>query len=107
MRNSTVWGGLLGVEKSTVVDEVEFDDEAETVVVPVWPRKGARGRCGLCQRRCNEVLIMGCKRAMPPGRRPWARFTLIGAPQGGDWPATRRKARLAIDAPTGSQERTS
>jgi len=63
VRNSTVWGGLLGVEKSTVVDEVEFDDEAETVVVPVRPRKGARGRCGLCQRRCNEVLIIGCKRA--------------------------------------------
>ena len=32
MRNSTVWGGLLGVEKSTVVDEVEFYDEAETRV---------------------------------------------------------------------------
>jgi len=26
VRNSTVWSGLLGVEKSTVVDEVEFDD---------------------------------------------------------------------------------
>ncbi len=62
MRNSTVWSGLLGVEKSTVVDEVEFDDEAETVVVPVRPREGARGRCGLCQRRCNEVLILGRKR---------------------------------------------
>ncbi len=38
--------GLLGVEKSTVVDEVELDDEAATLVVPVRPRKGARGRCG-------------------------------------------------------------
>jgi len=43
---------MLGVERSTVIDQVEFDDEAEIVVVAVRPRKGARSRCGLCQRRC-------------------------------------------------------
>ncbi len=53
---------MLGVEKSTVVDEVELDDEAATLVVPVRPRKGARGRCGSCQWRCNEVRILGRKR---------------------------------------------
>jgi transposase len=64
VRNATVWRGLLGVEKPTVIDGVEFDDEAETVVVRVRPRKGARGRCGLCQRRCP-----GYDRG--EGRRRW------------------------------------
>ena len=52
MRNATVWAGMLGVERSTVIDGVEFDDDAEVVVVAVRARKGAKGRCGLCQRRC-------------------------------------------------------
>lgn len=52
MRNSRVWAGVLGVERSTVFDGVEFGDEAEVAVFAVRPGKGARGRCGLCQRRC-------------------------------------------------------
>ena len=52
MRDSRVWAGLLGVESSTVIDGVEFDDEAQVVVVSVRPRKGAKGRCGICQKRC-------------------------------------------------------
>lgn len=52
MRNSTVWAGMLGVEKGTVIGQVEFDDEAEMVVVHVRARRGTKGRCGLCRRRC-------------------------------------------------------
>ena len=52
MRNSTVWAGMFGVEKSTVIDSVEFEDDSESMVVSVRPRKGAKQRCGLCQRRC-------------------------------------------------------
>jgi len=52
VRNAKVWAGMFGVEKSTVVDHVEFDDEAETVVAWVRPRKGAMSRCGRCERRC-------------------------------------------------------
>lgn len=52
MRNARVWAGMFGVEKSTVIDGVEFEDESESVVVSVRPGKGARQRCGLCQRRC-------------------------------------------------------
>ncbi len=52
MCNSRLWAGLLGVERSTVIDGVEFDDEAEMVVVSVRPRKDAKGRCGICQKRC-------------------------------------------------------
>jgi transposase len=43
---------MLGVEKSTVIDWVEYEDESESIVVSVRPRGGARQRCGLCQRRC-------------------------------------------------------
>ena len=52
MRNATVWAGVLGVENSTVIDGVEFEDESESVVVSVRPRQGATRRCGVCQRRC-------------------------------------------------------
>ena len=52
MRNATVWAGMFGVESSTVIDGVEFEDESESIVVAVRPRKGATRRCGLCQRRC-------------------------------------------------------
>ncbi len=64
MRNAKVWAGVLGVERSTVVDGVEFDDEAEIAVFAVRPRKGAKGRCGRCQRRCA-----GYDRG--EGRRQW------------------------------------
>jgi transposase len=43
---------MLGVEKSTVIDWVEYEDESESIVVSVRPRGGARQRGGLGQRRC-------------------------------------------------------
>jgi transposase len=52
VRNATVWAGMFGVEKSTVIDGVEVEDESESIVVSVRPRKGAKQRCGQCQRRC-------------------------------------------------------
>ena len=50
MRNATLWACLLGVEK-TVVDEVEFDEDAGVLLAHVRPRRRASGRCGRCQRR--------------------------------------------------------
>jgi transposase len=41
---------VLGVS-CTVVEDVEFDEDAEAVVALVRPRKGARRRCGRCGRR--------------------------------------------------------
>jgi len=35
-----------------VIDGVEFDAQDEVAVFSVRPRKGAKGRCGRCQRRC-------------------------------------------------------
>ena len=50
MRFARVWQRLLGVER-TVVEEVEFDTEADNLVAHVRTRKGAGQRCGRCGRR--------------------------------------------------------
>lgn len=50
MRTARVWAGLLGVEK-TVVEGVDFDEDAGVIVVSVRARRSARSRCGLCGRR--------------------------------------------------------
>ena len=53
MRNATLWRSLLGVDKAVVVQRVEFDEDAETLVAHVRPRAKRRGRCGVCDRRCR------------------------------------------------------
>jgi len=68
VRRTTVWPALLGVEK-TVVEGVEFDEDAETLVARVRPRARARGRCGVCRRRCP-----GYDRG--EGRRRWRALDL-------------------------------
>ena len=47
MRNASLWRALLCVE-NTVVEDVEFDDEAQVLVAHVRPRRASRGRCGTC-----------------------------------------------------------
>ena len=47
MRNVSLWRALLGVEK-TVIEDVEFDEEAGLLVVDVRPTRAAKGRCGIC-----------------------------------------------------------
>ena len=54
MRNVRLWRVLLGVDKRTVIEDIEFGEDsgdAEMVVVHVRPRRGAVGRCGRCQRK--------------------------------------------------------
>lgn len=53
MRNARVFRALLGVE-NTVVEGVEFDEVDELLVARVRPARGARGRCGVCRRRCGR-----------------------------------------------------
>jgi transposase len=64
VRNARVWRALLGVE-NTVVEGVEFvegDDEedeqdgdrAGVLVAHVRAVRSARGRCGICRRRCGR-----------------------------------------------------
>ena len=50
MRDVSLWGALLGAEK-TVVEAVEFESQFEVVVVSVRPRSRSRGRCGVCLKR--------------------------------------------------------
>ena len=50
MRDVSLWRALLGVEK-TVIERVEYDEDAELLVARVRPVRRAQGRCGLCRRR--------------------------------------------------------
>lgn len=52
MRFARIWQRLLGVDR-TVVEEIDFDEEAGLLVAHVRPRKGASRRCGRCGRRAR------------------------------------------------------
>ena len=52
MRNASLWRALLCVE-NTVVEGVEFDGEAQVLVVHVRPRRVSPGRCGTCGSRAS------------------------------------------------------
>jgi transposase len=68
VRNARVWHALLGVEK-TVVEDVEFDDLDQVLVVRVRPARGAAARCGVCRRRCGRY-------DNGEGRRRWRALDL-------------------------------
>ena len=50
MRDVSLWRALLGVEK-TLIERVEFDEDAGLLVAHVRPTSRARSRCGVCGRR--------------------------------------------------------
>ena len=50
MQETRVWRALLGL-KNTVVEGVQFDDDAGVIVVHVRPVASRRSRCGTCRRR--------------------------------------------------------
>lgn len=54
VQNATLWGALLGVEK-TVVENIEFDEDERLLVAQVRLRARARGRCVRCQRRSASL----------------------------------------------------
>ena len=68
MRDVSLWRALLGVEKS-VIERVEFDQDAELLVAHVRPTVRARSRCGVCQRR-SPGYVAG------QGRRRWRALDL-------------------------------
>ena len=45
MRNKSVWERACGLTR-TVVEDVDFDEAADAIVVSVRPVAKARGRCG-------------------------------------------------------------
>jgi transposase len=63
VRNASLWRALLGVE-NTVIEDIEYDEEAEVVVAHVRPRRAGRGRCGVCGVRAPWYDAGG-------GRRRW------------------------------------
>ncbi len=66
-----VWRRLLGVDDRTVIEAVEFDEEADAVVAHVRPRRLRKRRCGRCGRRAP-----GYDRG--EGRRRWRALDLGG-----------------------------
>jgi transposase len=84
VRNVRLWRALLGVDKRTVIEDIEFGDDcgdAEVVVAHVRPRRGALGRCGRCRRKAPWY-------DRGEGRRRW---------RGLDWGTIR--VFLEADAP--------
>jgi transposase len=45
VRDVSLWGSLLGVEK-TVIERIEYDEDADLIVVHVRPTSRQRSRCG-------------------------------------------------------------
>jgi transposase len=72
VRNATLWRGLLGVEKA-VVEDVEFDQDVQVLVVHVRPTHRASGRCGRCGRRAAAY-------DRGQGRRQWRGLDLGTVP---------------------------
>ena len=63
MRSARVWKRLIGVDDRTVIEDVGFADNDETVVVHVRPRRPKKRRCGLMfYRRCMPFQVRddGC-----------------------------------------------
>jgi transposase len=65
----TVWRRLLGVCDRTVIERVEFDEDADAVVAHVRPRREKKRRCGRCGRRAPGY-------DQGEGRRRWRALDL-------------------------------
>ncbi len=68
MRNKSVWRRACGLTR-TVVEGVDFDSDADAVIVAVRPNSKARNRCGHCGRR-SPGFDQGA------GRRRWRALDL-------------------------------
>src|SRR5664280_1358345 len=63
VRSARLWAGLLGLAK-VVVEDVEFDEVEQVLVVSARPRKATKRRCGRCGKRCSGY-------DQGEGRRRW------------------------------------
>ena len=64
-----VWRRLLGVDDQTVIERIEFDEEADAVVAHVRPRRLRKRRCGRCGKRAPGY-------DQGEGRRRWRALDL-------------------------------
>ena len=69
MLGANVGRKLLGVDRATVIEEIDFDEEAESVVVHVRPRRSTKRRCGRCGHRAPGY-------DQGEGRRNWRALDL-------------------------------
>ena len=46
-----VWRSALGVDRATVIESIDFDEDAGSVVAHVRPRRSKKRRCGVCGKR--------------------------------------------------------
>lgn len=51
VRDASLWRALLGLEKTTVIERIGFEDDDQVLVVHVRPRSRGRSCCGKCGRR--------------------------------------------------------
>lgn len=68
MRDVTLWRAVFGVEK-TVIERIEFDQDADLLVAHVRATKRQRSRCGVCRGR-SPGYDAGA------GRRTWRALDL-------------------------------
>ena len=68
MRSAMLWARMRGLGKA-VVESVEFDEDEQTIVVSVRPRKATKRRCGQCGKRCPGY-------DQGSGRRRWRALDL-------------------------------
>jgi transposase len=68
VRNKSVWERACGLSR-TIVEGVDFDEHASSVVVSVRPAARARDRCGRCGRRSPRYDL-------GEGRRRWRALDL-------------------------------
>jgi len=66
-----VWRRLLAVDADTVIERVEFDEDADAVVASVRPRRAGRLTCGRCGRLSSRY-------DRGEGRRRWRTLDLGG-----------------------------
>ena len=59
-----VWREVLAVDKSTVIEDVDHDDEADAIIVSARPRRRRRLDCGRCSQRAARF-------DQGEGRRRW------------------------------------
>jgi hypothetical protein len=50
VRGHSVWKQLIGVDDRTVIEDINFEDDDQAVVVRVRRRRPKKGRCGHCER---------------------------------------------------------
>jgi hypothetical protein len=73
VRLTTLFRGLLGVEKTTVIERIEYDEDQEAVVAHVHVTGRLRPRCGACGARAPRY-------DGGEGRRRWRALDLGAVP---------------------------